>query len=90
MSVEHAVPLIVVISKPSFVLMSTKSPISLTLCCRAPQDPRMAGATPATPAIQDSNGTQGTRATTPDTLQDILDTPRNREVQGQGLAFHLR
>jgi len=57
---------------------------------RAPQDPRMAGATPATPAIQDSNGTQGTRATTPATLQDILDTPRNREVQGQGLAFHLR
>ena len=50
----------------------------------------MAGATPATPAIQDSNGTQGTRATAPATLQDILDTPRNREVQGQGLAFHLR
>jgi len=64
--------------------------VRATAQSRAPQDPRMAGATPATPAIQDSNGTQGTQATTPDTLQDILDTPRNREVQGQGLAFHLR
>jgi len=54
---------------------------------RAPQDPRMAGATLATPAIQDSNATQGTLATTPATLLATLDTHPNKEVQVQGLDF---
>jgi len=54
---------------------------------RAPQDPRMAGATLATLAIQDSNATQGTQATTPATLLATLDTHPNKEVQGQDLDF---
>ena len=88
MSVQHGVPLIVVISKPSFCsIHPRKKPNLIETCCRAPQDPRMAGATLATRAIQDSNATQGTQATTLATHLATLDTHLNKEVQVQGLDF---
>ena len=57
------------------------------MCCRAPQDPRMAGATLATRGIRDSNATQETQGITPATLLAILVTHPNREVRDQGLDF---
>ena len=57
------------------------------MCCRALQDPRMAGATPATRAIQDSNAIQETQGITPATLLVTLATHRNREVQDQDPDF---
>ena len=57
------------------------------MCCRAPQDPRMAEGTLATPGIRDSNATQETQGITLATLLATLVTHRNREVQDQGPDF---
>ena len=58
------------------------------MCCRALQDPLMAGVTLVTPAaIRDSNATQETQGITPATLLATLVTHRNREVRDQDPDF---